>query len=111
MKRKQPVRAGFTLVELMVVVAIIAILVALTTAAVMKYLAKIPEITTRNEITQMSTALETFHARYKVYPPSALYLSNDPANYGKTSANAPFAFRQRSLQYIKSIWNRIDWGG
>ena len=47
-------RAGFTLVELLVVITIIAILFALTSAAVVKALGKMDEVRTRNDISQLA---------------------------------------------------------
>src|SRR5438445_5247217 len=109
MKRKAQVRAGFTLIELLVVIAIIAILVALTTAGVYRYLQKIPEIKTRNDIAQMSTSVETFHGKFKIYPPSMIYLANTLAAYNANPLAPDYQFRQRSLQYIMSLWPRLDW--
>ena len=111
-------RAAFTLVELLVVMAIIAILFGLTTAGVMQYLRKVPDVTTRNDIGQLSNSLETFKTKFKLYPPSAIFLANDPAAYSGNNAQAPFAFRQQSLRYLTSMWPRIfsngqpvDWTG
>ena len=59
-----PRRAGFTLIELLVVILIIVVLVALLSAGVFKLLDKGPEMQTRNEITQLSAALQAFKAKY-----------------------------------------------
>lgn len=59
-------RGGFTLVEMIVVIAIIAVLAALITPAVMKYLGKGPQITTAAEISNLDTALQNFQNTMKV---------------------------------------------
>jgi len=104
-------RGGFTLIELIVVILIILILMGLVTAGVLKYMALGPQLQTTNEIRQLQTALETFKTKYKVYPPSRILLSNNPADYST-------AFGQYSLQYLLQIWPRMqigsagfDWSG
>jgi hypothetical protein len=62
---------------------------------------------TVNEITQLTIAAETFKLKYKTYPPSRIFLSNNLDDY----RNDP-----ESLAYLKSIWprltwNNIDWSG
>ena len=50
-------RRAFTLIELLVVIAIIGILVALLSAAVMRALAKGPQVQNQNDIQQYIIAL------------------------------------------------------
>ncbi len=77
-------RTGFTLVELLIVMGIIALLVALTATAVSKIqgLGKIVEA--RNEMTQLAAAIQKFKSDFKVdYIPNQLEFSanpNDPTN-------------------------------
>src|SRR5258707_470422 len=87
-------RAGFTLVELLVVMTIIAILFALTAAAVVKSMPKMDETRTRNDISQLANAVQAFKTEFAVaYIPDKLVLppSADPA----------------SLQYISALWPRL----
>ncbi len=107
-------RSAFTLIELLVVIAIIAILVSLTAAAVMKVLGKIPEVTTRTEISQLETALADFVSTYSLSkpPPSYLILHEDGA--WNLSNPAELA----SLNFLKQCfgknfaWNSpTDWNG
>jgi prepilin-type N-terminal cleavage/methylation domain-containing protein len=94
----QPVRrGGFTLVELLVVITIIAILFALTAAAVSRAMIKMDETKTRNDISQLQGGVQAFKTDFSVaYIPDRLVLppGNDPA----------------SLQYISSLWPRINPG-
>jgi prepilin-type N-terminal cleavage/methylation domain-containing protein len=107
--RSNRARTAFTLIELLIVIAIIAILVGLLTAGVIKVMDKIAVTQTSNEITQLSQAVENFKAKYKVYPPSRILLSNNPADY---------AADPTSLAYLNAIWPRLvigspgfDWLG
>jgi general secretion pathway protein G len=59
---------GFTLVELLVVLAILALLVAITTPQVLKYLARAKVDTARIEIQNLSTALDLFLIDVGRYP-------------------------------------------
>ena len=88
-------RRAFTLVELLVVMTIIAILFALTAAAVTKAMAKADEVKTRNDISQLQSGVQAFKTDFNVaYIPDRLILppSQDAA----------------SLQYITSLWPRLN---
>src|SRR5689334_13460660 len=94
-------RAGFTLVELLVVITIIAILFALTAAAVVKVLGKGDEAKVRHEISQLQSAVEAFKSEYRVtYLPDRLVLP--PGLPGEPNADP------ESYQYITTVWPRID---
>jgi prepilin-type N-terminal cleavage/methylation domain-containing protein len=71
-------RPGFSLVELLVVIAIIGILASLTAAAVMAVRGRGLDVTARNEIAQISAALESFKQKFGCYPPDNIVL--DPSN-------------------------------
>ncbi|OFW47610.1 MAG: type II secretion system protein GspG [Acidobacteria bacterium RIFCSPLOWO2_12_FULL_67_14b] len=66
-KTRRDVR-GFTLIELMVVMVIIALLAALVGPRVMKHLASSREKTTLVQIEQLATALESFKLEVGRYP-------------------------------------------
>lgn len=59
---------GFTLIELMVVMVIIALLATLVGPRVMKYLGSSKVKTTQAQIEQLSTSLETFKLEVGRYP-------------------------------------------
>lgn len=101
-------RSAFTLVELMVVILIIAILVSLLAAAVMKVMAKIPEVQTSTEIAQLSLSLEAFMGDYGLTstPPSALVL-NEFAPLGVGDS--------KTVAFLQQAFGRTlgptDWNG
>jgi prepilin-type N-terminal cleavage/methylation domain-containing protein len=91
-------RSGFTLIELLVVIAIIAILAGLILAAVMVFLNKGPQVQNRNDILQLSAALQAFKSKYGAYPPSQIKLCSNYARYGATPLD------QQSLAFLTAIW-------
>ena len=95
-------RSAFTLVELLVVIGILAILMSLVTAGVIKYLERIPYTQTVNDIRQLAVGIEGFKTKYLVYPPSSIYLSNNLSDF---AANG----QQASLAYLNAIWPRLNW--
>jgi general secretion pathway protein G len=107
-------RSGFTLIELLVVIAIIAILAALTLAAVIAFLRKGPEVTNRNDILQLSEALQKFKTKYGQYPPSRIRLRQKLASYKPPVDQLD----QDSISFIESVmWPNmsptatINWAG
>ena len=64
-----PVQGGFTLVEILIVVVIIAILAGLTVPAVNYALAKVEEKTIVLEMNLLTQALEAYRSEYGSYPP------------------------------------------
>jgi len=68
---------GFTLVELLVVITIIAILVGLTSVAVVRAIATARQTGMKTEIDQLDLAMKAYKERYGSFPPSNLGF-NDP---------------------------------
>jgi prepilin-type N-terminal cleavage/methylation domain-containing protein/prepilin-type processing-associated H-X9-DG protein len=66
--RSANARRGMSLIEVMVVLAIIAILVALLVTAVMKVRAAAAQSQCTNNLKQLGVALHTFHAAHKSFP-------------------------------------------
>ncbi|RYZ86238.1 MAG: prepilin-type N-terminal cleavage/methylation domain-containing protein [Proteobacteria bacterium] len=64
---KKNSQAGFSLVELMVVVAIIGILASLAIPSVGKYMAKARQSEAKTQLSSMYTAEKAFYAEYSAY--------------------------------------------
>src|SRR5438874_7049905 len=67
-------RRVFTLVELLIVIAILALLVSLLSASVWKALATANRVKNQSEINQIAVAVENFKAKFGIYPPSRIVL-------------------------------------
>ncbi len=90
-------RSGFTLLELLMVIAVIAILVALLTAALQGARVKARIAQVGAEISQLDTAVTKFNSTYNIDPPSSL-------NIPKVGDN--WAAIDRSK--VRAIWPQFD---
>lgn len=109
-------RAGFTLIEILVVIAIIGILISLLLVGVMGFLGKGPEMVTRNDITQLNNQMQKFKTDYKLpnYPPDQLKLCMNYTDY-----NLAVALDQQSVLFISQMfpqfgpakWVGTQWAG
>ena len=103
---KTPRRGGFTLIELLIVIGIIVLLVALTTAGVMKALDRGAEVRNRNEISQLASAVTAFEGAFHVdYVPSRIRLRED-LNYAPFISNSQY--EADSYQYLLRLWPRLQ---
>jgi prepilin-type N-terminal cleavage/methylation domain-containing protein/prepilin-type processing-associated H-X9-DG protein len=69
-KLSRPVRVGFTLVELLVAIAIIGLLVGLLLPAVQAAREAARRATCVNNLHQIGVALQTYHDTHRVFPPA-----------------------------------------
>lgn len=119
---RRTLRPAFTLVELLTVIAIIAVLIGLTTAAVQKVRIRTLEVRNRHDISQMALAIDAFNAKYQVaYIPSRIVLREDGA-WGTHANPIIRALELESMAFLKKMWPRLatpatagfkghDWNG
>ncbi len=106
---------GFTLVELLAVILILAVLIALLLPAFNLALRTAKNSAASAEISQMAQALAQFKSQFGVYPPSRVVLSEtgdySPATiqsvYSGLSAAAATALSQRSVSYLRRTWPKM----
>ena len=109
-------RAGFTLVELVIVVAIIGILAAIITPAVMRSFGAARDAKVKVEITQLASAVTAFKATFGVEPPSRIVLFEGAADGADSGGNdwddyttySVGGEAKRSRAWIKRLWTRFD---
>src|SRR5438067_686765 len=97
---RKSLRRGFTLIEMLVVMLIIAVLVALTAGVVLKILEKGPEVKRRSDISQMTDGIAQFKTVFKLTepPPSRFALRADITQY-----NTNDKLEKESMLFLQKI--------
>lgn len=109
--RQQPsLRAGFTLIELMIVIVIIAILVGLLLPAVGSVRVRVRNTQIQTEVNRLATAVTAFKSKYGIEPPSSLVLCENPTDWtaSTTTPATTQAERARSQTLIRQMWPQFD---
>jgi prepilin-type N-terminal cleavage/methylation domain-containing protein len=100
-------RGGFTLVELLVVMAIIAVLVGMLVPAVQQVRETARRTTCQNNLHQLGTALHSFHGQYNKLPSGGRPPNAGTVRLGVFISLLPFIDQQ-------PLWDRYDvtqsWG-
>jgi prepilin-type N-terminal cleavage/methylation domain-containing protein len=92
-------RSGFTLVELVIVVAIIGVLMALLIPAIQRVRYATRVAATSTEIHQLAAAITNFRTRYGITPPSQFVVYITEAGWNSDPANKATARR---------LWPQFD---
>jgi prepilin-type N-terminal cleavage/methylation domain-containing protein len=102
-------RRGFSLIELLVVIAIIAVLVGLLLGGVLSLMGKPEDIQNRKDISDLNGKVEEFKAKFGVYPPDKVVLSNNLADYSNPALDPAYPkLGQDSLNILTKIWPKLD---
>lgn len=92
-------RAGFTLIEILAVIIVIAILLSLLAPAVMSAMRRVRITGVRTEISQLETAIGKFKATYGMEPPSYIVLQESATGW---------AADPTSRAIIRTLWPQYD---
>jgi len=101
-------RNAFTLIELLMVVAIIGILAALIVPAVGGALKRARVTSVRAEISQLETAIGKFRSVYNMDPPSSITLWENPANNNGWASASPSTAALNSRALIRQLWPQFN---
>jgi general secretion pathway protein G len=86
--RRQSLRRGFTLMEILIVVAIIVVLAGVGTVYLLPQLESSKEDTAHLRAKQIETAVVSYYAKYKKYPESLEVLAQQQPDGGKPIISA-----------------------
>jgi type IV pilus assembly protein PilA len=96
-------KAGFSLVELMVVVAIIGVLATIAVPNYLKFQAKAKQANAKSELTGIFTAEKTFFTEYNSYHASLPYIGYVPEGITTSGTPAcPSAIATGVIRYYES---------
>jgi general secretion pathway protein G len=102
--RRRPRRLAFTLIEILVVIAVIAILASLVAPNVFQHVGTARSTTARSQIEMLATALDAYRLDTGRYPSSAQGLD---ALVAAPSVEAPATWRG---PYLRRAVPRDPWG-
>lgn len=101
-------RGGFTLVELMVVIAIIATLVTLLLPAINYARRNMTDLRCRSDLDQLNQAVQAFKSNYSIpYFPSKIRLRNDMVYFSSPGVPRQDQLDLDSINYLKRLWPRL----
>lgn len=97
-------RSGFTLVELLLVFAILAVLIGLVVPAIMGGRRTGTAVSNNTDVAKLDAAVKDFQCKIKQYPPSRIKLCERRSDYAASNQ-----LDIDSLIFIQSMFPGIDW--
>ena len=111
-RETKPGRQAFTLIEMVIVIAIILTLAALLLSAVFKAMTLADELKNTNDIRQLDLAVQAFKSKFNVdYIPSRFFLSNSLSDYPSSPPTTLPNLKWDSLLYLQRLWPRLNFAG
>ncbi len=101
-------RTAFTLIELLIVIAIIGILIGFLVPAVGGALKRARVVSVKAEISQLETAIGKFRSVYNMDPPSLIMLWENPANNNGWNSASPSTAAINSRALIRQLWPQFN---
>ncbi len=103
-------RHGFTLIEIMVVIVILAILIGLLMPALSGARTRVRQAQVRAEISQLENGIGNFKNRFGIEPPSRIMLWENPAawNTARTAGGQIQNDAIESLAILRQLWPSFD---
>ncbi len=98
-------RNGFTLLELLVVIAVIAVLAGMLFPAIQSVLERAKKVQAKNDLTQIVTAVNAFYTDYGRYPLPASVTADSSATYGPGGSSAENGDLMKELRGISNSLN------
>src|SRR6202051_1578735 len=93
--RGAPPAGAFTLIGLLVVIAIIAVLLGLVFPVFQGVLERAKKVQAKNDLTQIVTAVNAFYTEYGRYPLASTVTTDTPETCGAGSSSSKAVFDER----------------
>ncbi len=100
-------RTGFTLVELLMVIVILALLIALLLPAITGAVRNAREAGSVAEMNAISQALSDFKSQFNEYPPSRIVVAED-GNYSAANLGTYAYLGPRTVAALRKYWPRMS---
>jgi competence protein ComGC len=109
-QRQRNTRAAFTLIEMLIVIAIIIILMAMLLPAIVRVWGYVDDTRMAYEVKKLAEGCENFKTKHNMYPPARIILrenNNYQTNTG-TGITKQEQAEQYSMQCLQSVFNGIN---
>jgi prepilin-type N-terminal cleavage/methylation domain-containing protein/prepilin-type processing-associated H-X9-DG protein len=107
---RDPQRQGFTLIEMLVVIAVIGVLMGLLVPAVQNVREAASRTTCANNLKQIGLALHSYHDRKKQFPPGYVDGNMDPDSTPDNDVGPGWGWASFLLPYLdqNNVYSQID---